>query len=70
MRHRLSNTFGNELSPYEIIGQPKDLESARVLARESEHEGRYQFEWWALGLVDAPPPRTRKKVLTGALTAI
>ena len=61
MRHRLQNTFGKDLSPYEIIGQPKDLESARVLARESEHEGRYQFEWWALGLVDARPAHEMKK---------
>lgn len=61
MRHRLNNTFGNELSLYEIIGQPKDLESARVLAHESEHEGRYQFEWWALGLVDARPTHDKKK---------
>jgi len=61
MRHRLQNAFGKELSPYEIIGQPKDLESAKVLARESEHEGRYQFEWWALGLVDARPAQDKKK---------
>lgn len=61
MRHRLSNAFGNQLSPYEIIGQPKDLESARVLAQENEHEGRYQFEWWALGLVDARPAQEKKK---------
>lgn len=61
MRHRLNNAFGKELSPYEIIGQPKDLESARVLAQESEHAGRYQFEWWALGLVDARPTQDKKK---------
>lgn len=61
MRHRLNNAFGKELSPYVIIGQPKDLESARVLAQESEHEGRYQFEWWALGLVDARPAHDKKK---------
>ncbi|MBI2831448.1 MAG: restriction endonuclease [Chloroflexi bacterium] len=61
MRHRLSNAFGKELSSYEIIGQPKDLESARVLAKESEHSGRYQFEWWALGLVDARPAQDKKK---------
>jgi len=61
MRHRLNNAFGKELSPYEIIGQPKDLESAKVLAQESEHEGRYQFEWWALGLVDARPAQEKKK---------
>ena len=61
MRHRLQNAFGKDLSPYEIIGQPKDLESAKVLAQESEYEGRYQFEWWALGLVDAHPAQDKKK---------
>jgi len=61
MRHRLHDTFGPELTPYEVIGDPKDLESARALAKESEHEGRYQFEWWALGLVDAHPAQDKKK---------
>jgi len=61
MRHRLHDTFGPELTPYEVIGDPKDLESARALAKESEHEGRYQFEWWALGLVDARPAQDKRK---------
>ena len=61
MRHRLNNSFGKELSPYEIIGQPKDLESARALAQESEHSGRYQFETWATGLVDAFPLHAKKR---------
>ncbi|MBI2862338.1 MAG: restriction endonuclease, partial [Chloroflexi bacterium] len=61
MRHRLHDTFGPDLSPYEVIGDPKDLESARALARESEHQGRYQFEWWALGLVDARPAQDKRK---------
>jgi site-specific DNA-methyltransferase (adenine-specific) len=57
MRHRLHDTFGPELSPYEVIGDPKDLESARALAEEN----RYQFEWWALGLVDARPAQDKRK---------
>ena len=61
MRHRLQDTFKGELKPYEIIGQPQDVESAQALALESEHDGRYQFEWWALGLVDARPAQERKK---------
>jgi site-specific DNA-methyltransferase (adenine-specific) len=61
MRHRLHDTFGPDRSPYEVIGDPKDLESARALARDSEHEGRYQFEWWALGLVDARPAQDKRK---------
>ena len=57
MRHRLHDTFGPDLSPYEIIGDPKDLSSARALAEEN----RYQFEWWALGLVDARPAQDKRK---------
>ena len=61
MRHRLQDTFKGELKPYEIIGQPQDVESAMALALESKHDGRYQFEWWALGLVDARPAQDQKK---------
>ena len=61
MKSRLHDTFGTELSDYEVIGVPQDLESARALAVESEHDGRYQFEYWALGLVDARPSNRGKK---------
>ena len=61
VRGRLMDVFKDDLKPYEIIGQPQDLESARALALESEHDGRYQFEWWALSLVDARPAQDRKK---------
>jgi len=57
MRHRLHDTFGPDLSSYEVIGDPKDLSSARALAEEN----RYQFEWWALGLVDARPAQDKRK---------
>lgn len=57
MRSRLQDTFGEQLSPYEVIGDPKDLEGARALAEEN----RFQFEWWALGLVGARPAQDRKK---------
>ena len=57
MRHRLNDTFGPDLSPYEVIGDPKDLEGAMALAEQN----RYQFEWWALGLVDARPAQDKRK---------
>ncbi len=57
MRHRFQDTFGPDLSPYEVIGDPKDLSSARALAEQN----RYQFEWWALSLVDARPAQDKKK---------
>ena len=61
MKSRLHDTFGDELRPYEVVGDPKDLASAQALAVDSENDGRYQFEWWALGLVDARPAREKKK---------
>ena len=61
IRHRLQDSFGNKLTPYKVIGQPVDIASARALATDGEHSGRYQFEWWALGLVDARPARDRRK---------
>jgi len=57
MKNRLEGTFGEELSPYEVIGDPKDLPSAKALA---EHD-RYQFECWALGKVAARPGQDKKK---------
>ena len=57
IRHRLHDAFGEDLRPYEVVGEPKDLPSAESLALHD----RYQFEWWALGLVDARPARDRKK---------
>jgi len=57
MRHRLNDAFGPDLAPYEVIGDPKDLESARALAEQNRH----QFEWWALSLVDARPAQDKRK---------
>ena len=61
MKSRLHDTFGTQLSEYDVVGVPQDLESARALATESAHDGRYQFEYWALGLVDARPGNNRRK---------
>ena len=61
IRHRLQDTFKADLKPYEVLGQPQDVASAQALATDSENSGRYQFEWWALGLVDARPAQGRKK---------
>jgi len=57
MKHRLEDTFGQDLSQYEIIGDPKDLSSAKALAEQN----RYQFEWWALSLVGARPAQDKQK---------
>lgn len=57
MRHRLQAHFPSDLTPYQVIGDPKDLASAAALALED----RYQFQWWALGLVDARPAQDERK---------
>jgi DNA modification methylase len=51
MRNRLHDSFGDELGPYRVMGEPMDLGSARALAQENRH----QFEYWALSLVNARP---------------
>ena len=63
IKNRLKTTFGAELSEYEVIGDPKDLESAQALALQD----RYQFEYWALGLVDARPGQDKKKGADGGI---
>ncbi len=57
IKNRLHDTFGPELTPYEVIGAPKDPAGAKALALHD----RYQFEWWALSLVDARPAHDKKK---------
>ncbi len=49
---------------FDVIGLPKDLESARDLARRD----KYQFQWWAVGLIDEAQPWQGKK--KGADTGI
>lgn len=51
-KSRLKDMFRLEAGKdYEVIGEPQDLAAARQLAREN----RYQFQWWALSLVQARP---------------
>ncbi len=56
MKHRLEDTFGNEVD-YKVIGEPVDLRGAEALAEQD----RYQFQWWALGLVGARPAKSEQK---------
>ena len=57
MKKRLEDTFGAELSPYEVVGEPKDMSGAKELFRIDP----YQFQWWAIGLVDGKPAGGEKK---------
>ncbi len=62
MKSRLRDAFGDEVSEkYRVIGSPQDVESARALSLEGGNTGRYQFEYWALGLVEARPAHDRRK---------
>jgi len=50
MKARLKDAFGIDVP---VIGQPTEVEGARQLAQSPD--GRYQFQWWALNLIDARP---------------
>src|SRR5437870_458904 len=63
VQRRLRDHFASDLSPYEVIGAPTDLASAEELAKINP----YQFEWWAVDLVNARPAKDYKK---GADTGI
>jgi len=55
IKHRLKDTFGRGVK-YRVIGEPVSLPDARTLAEQN----RYQFQWWALGLVGARPVEQKK----------
>lgn len=50
-----ADQFGDELN-YEVIGEPTTHEGAQELAAMD----KFQFEWWALGLVGARPADPKK----------
>jgi site-specific DNA-methyltransferase (adenine-specific) len=52
IKNRLYSAFGIEAKKdYALIGEPSTLSDARHLAKQD----RYQFQWWALGLLPARP---------------
>lgn len=55
IKHRLQSAYGDKIK-YNIVGEPVSLTEAATLARED----RYQFQWWALGLVGARPVEQKK----------
>jgi len=57
IKKRMHDTFASDLSPYEVIGEPVDVPSAEALAIQNRH----QFEYWALGMVEARPAQDKKK---------
>lgn len=55
IKHRLFDAFG-KTAQFKVIGEPVSLEDARELAVSDP----YQFQWWALGLVEARPTEQKK----------
>ena len=52
MKYRMKDAFGLvEKQDYAVVGEPEDISSAKQLAKDD----RYQFQWWALSLVQAKP---------------
>ena len=55
IKHRLKTAL-NDAAKYDVIGEPVSLPDAEALAGEN----RYQFQYWALGLVGARPVDVKK----------
>jgi site-specific DNA-methyltransferase (adenine-specific) len=51
---------------YEVHGLPQDLESAVDLAKRD----KYQFQWWAVSLVNAQPYQGKKKGADGGIDGL
>jgi site-specific DNA-methyltransferase (adenine-specific) len=58
IKWRLKEMFNLEpQKDYKVIGEPEDLAGAYELSVNN----RYQFQWWALSLIDARPYADKKK---------
>lgn len=51
---------------FEVHGTPKDLDGARDLAQRD----KYQFQWWALSLIEAQPYAGKKKGADGGIDGL
>ena len=59
IRSRLAARFPDEPRPaFAVEGEPKDPTGARFLALDDAKHGRYNFQYWALGLIGARPRDT------------
>ncbi|MEW5911303.1 MAG: DNA methyltransferase [Thermodesulfobacteriota bacterium] len=55
IKHRLHSAYGSAVA-FDVIGEPVDQAGAKDLAAADP----WQFQWWALGLVDARPVEQKK----------
>ena len=57
IKRRIADKYGKLPNiDFKVVGEPQDLASARQLALED----RYQFQWWAISLVDGIPKDKKK----------
>ncbi len=57
MRYRLRDSFGNKIKKeYEVHGMPVTVQDAEALAKEDA----FEFEFWALSLVEAQPTQQKR----------
>ncbi len=62
---RLKDRYGARCK-FEVIGTPGDLDAARDLATGD----KYQFQWWAVSLVEAQPFQGKKKGADGGIDGL
>ena len=57
IKNRLLDAFGEDVTKaYRVVGEPTTLSEAEALAAQD----KYQFQYWALGLVGARPTEEKK----------
>lgn len=57
IKKRMRDSHGDKIfKQYKVVGEPVDLKGAIELAEQD----KYQFQWWALGLVSARPEEQKK----------
>jgi adenine specific DNA methylase Mod len=61
IERRLRDAFPD--CKFETLGTPKDFESAADLAERD----KYQFQWWAISLIEAQPYKDKKKGADGGI---
>lgn len=68
IERRLKDAFKNSEPPlsFEVHGVPKDAGGAADLAKRD----KYQFQWWAVSLVDAIPFAGKKKGADGGIDGL
>jgi site-specific DNA-methyltransferase (adenine-specific) len=57
IKSRMQNKFANKNIQINVDGLPRDLSGAKELA----HKNRFEFEYWALSLVNAMPSQDKSK---------